>query len=653
LWGANHLLFVDDPAKIVIIAIYLILLILPFSRKTVSMANNISGWYNNTFHLGDKKYIYRIVFVLICVCLFIIFTAPTHFLGDGYAALDYLSSEGSTIYKWSESGTTTILSLIQMIIGGKSEQTSLLAFQIVSVISGLITIWFYFLLAEILNEDKSIRFIIFIILLFSGNLLLFFGYVENYPLLWVAITGYIYFSIRYQRNKTYWFLPLIFLTLGIFLHMQITIFVPSIAFLYLAIGSNGAFYRRYKKSIWSVITFMFIICLAVFIYKLKTDLYFEVIFLPLLAGRLYRPDYTIFSFKHFLDMFNLLLLLSPVLPLLICYAGKIKDAISYNTGRFLLITAICSLLFLLVIDPKLGMARDWDLFSLSAISLTLLMILAVSYSSFQVLLKFIPSILLFLIVSTVPYLQTHLNENNSLDYFRYTLKMDDYSSLSGIIVLRDYFKKNNDFKKSDSLNALIYELYPDLAKTRQALKAVNSGDFNKALEIFQTITPDEFSADYHSLRGSIYLRQNKLDSALIEIKKAIQLRKYKPSLQNNLALVYARMGNYEKSLDVFREVHKRYNERCSIIYGIANVFIMSGNFDSALHYSEKLVSIDSGKATGYYMLSKIYIKKGDAVKARENLNQYFKYSKTDPLFMRRSSELLELLNKIETNSSTP
>ncbi|MCP4705526.1 MAG: hypothetical protein GY865_13075, partial [candidate division Zixibacteria bacterium] len=187
-WGFNHLIFLPSGYSIGFFAIAAIALILPFINKSEIWGESFINWFSHTFFDCPRRLLYRFLFILPIASLFMIFAMPTHFLGDGYEVIRNVASDSGTFFKWSGSGIIILLRGLRKLIGGDNNQSAVAALQIVSYLSGIFSIWFYFKIAEHLSSDKTKRLLILLVSLFSGSLLLFFGYAENYPPLWVAMT---------------------------------------------------------------------------------------------------------------------------------------------------------------------------------------------------------------------------------------------------------------------------------------------------------------------------------------------------------------------------------------------------------------------------------------------------------------------------------
>ena len=128
--------------------------------------------------------------------LFWMLRGSTHFLGDGYEWLGNFSKSDAYIHKWAEPLSPLIVRLLQTLQGGYTHATALAAFQILSVVSGGVVVYNTVRLSGMLSDSASKRLTILSTLLFSGASLLYFGYVEFYPMLWAA--AFVFFNFCHQ-----------------------------------------------------------------------------------------------------------------------------------------------------------------------------------------------------------------------------------------------------------------------------------------------------------------------------------------------------------------------------------------------------------------------------------------------------------------------
>ncbi|SYZ74308.1 membrane hypothetical protein [Candidatus Zixiibacteriota bacterium] len=647
MWGFNHLIFLPLPVIISFVLIgisVLALTLLPCSR---SWDQNLTSWFSRIFFESRQKYLYRSIFAAVCGIIFLLFPMPTHFLGDGYQYLNNIASESGTFVKWSEKGITYILLAVQALLGTKDLHSALMAFRTVSVASGIAAIWLYFLIAQESISGPIGRLLIFATLTFSGSLLLFFGYVENYPLLWIAVPGLIYFCLRYLKGKSGLLGALIFLLFGIFIHLLTAIFLPAVIYVIFSVGRGKILFQKFRMAFIAAGSVFILAIIYLFIRQYSTNLYFENIFLPLFTGKPIDPAYAILSSSHIIDMINLLFLLYPLLPLFVVVGlSEFRTMASKPPGMFLLLAALGGLAFLLVIDPGLTMPRDWDLFSLSGLALILFLLTNSRYDSDRNLMRIpIIPVIAVTILSSVPYVMVNLNGPSSARYVENFVSNDMSKSMGTLITLREYFKEQGDMTLADSVNDVINSKFGNFNLMRDAMTAIQRGDLNRAGQIINRIAPDKFSKNYHRLMAFYHLLEKKPGLAAQEARKAIQVQPYSYDSYLLLSSCFQIQGEYDSALAVLQVAYQLNNRSLPILTALADISLFQRNFESALIYSSKIIEMDSLNANGLYFLTKSYFGEGRTEDARKYAGKYLTYEARDPLFETRKKELHELLGR--------
>ena len=646
-WAFNHLIFLPDSYTIIYAVIALIALAIPLLKQSTSLGESIIDSFSDIFYESKLKYLYRGLFVVVMGALFIIFAAPTHFLGDGYTALANLASDSGTVLRWSEKGITFLHSMVQSLLGEKNVQSSLLTFQITAIFSGMISIWFFFSIAGIVDKNRTRRYFVFIVSFLSAILLLFFGYVENYPLVWVALTGFIYFSLRYLKSNRGLVFCLIFLFFGLFTHLQMGILIPPFIYLILSTDSGQFFIRKHRLFFIISMIVLIIAGIAVFVYKYRTDLYFEDIFLPLFSGKNLSTTNFVFSATHIIDILNELLILSPLLPVLAAISfGEYKSILKRRTSIYFTILAVSGFLFTLIIDPKLGMGRDWDLFSFVGFGFALLFAYLITNSRLTEIKKIIPTITIYLIVAIVPYLMTNLNRDSSINYAKYLIDLDPEKSYSNLVIMRLYYQESGDTHAADSLQAVFFERFPNEKRIYEAFTLLKNGDINGAKNIAEDIVPDRLSGHYYNFLSAMYMVEGKLDDALEESDKAIQLGMYNYRFYINRALIFTRMRQYDRAIEAARNANDIYRNDNDVLSALAWIYSLSNQFDSSIVYSHKFITLDSANVAGYYFLSRAYIQKQMPDSSLKYFNLYQRMGHLDNYYDNKVSELQQMLAKL-------
>lgn len=631
-WGFNHLIFLPDIYSYCFFGISIIALIIPFLRFSEHAGERMAGWFSDKFLDGRQRYLFRLILIALMTTLFAVFTAPTHFLGDGYDVIQNIAAKSAVHVKWSEIGITKLLVFMASFLGAESSFTSRLAFQIVSVISGAISVYFIFLISKVVSKDRIKRLLVFIGLVFSGTLLLFFGYAEYYPIIWIFLTGFFYYSLLFLMNGKRLFLSWLFLLTGAALHVQLLVFLPALLFLSFSRDKGLNIYQRYKIPIWSLIFITMISAVLFFVHKYTTNLYIEDTFLPPFSGKPVDPGYAIFSFSHLLDIFNQFILLSPLLFLFFAYSGKnLKTVLSNKRSTFLALAAVGSIIFVMVIDPKLAFPRDWDLFSMSAFSLILLLITLINKNRLKYFGKLIIPFTLILFIYPLPFLLTNLNTGSSEKYIESLIELDTSKSMSSLTVLARYYKDINDRDKFDALMAKFNDKFLQDRIISQAMDAALTGDMESALNYNKLIKPDKFSGEYQRLLALLNYGSGNFDKALYHIDRAIQLRKFASDYHWTRSRILYSMKKYDMALTSLRETKQLDPLSLKTVDAMAMIFDLIDRPDSCVFYAKKTLELDSTRFKSYRYIVKWYAIAGQIEKANRYRSMYVKFSPADTI----------------------
>ncbi len=643
MWGFNHLLFLTRPFSAGYLAAVFMALLIPMTPLGRKVNQKFVARLGQILFASPRKYYYRGLFILLAASLFILFPTRTHFLGDGYTTLGNLASLTGTFYKWTEKGIVVILSAIQSLLGKKDPSTALMAFRIVSVFSGVCTLWFFFLIAELLAAERLIKTLVFSVLFLSSIILLFFGYVEDYPLIWTALSGFIYFSLKYIQSGNGLWVALFFFLSGLFIHLEMTIFLPAFLYLPLSHGTGQDFFKNHKRIFLCALGLVIIGVAFIFIWKIRTDIAFENIFLSPYGTKAGWPGYGIFTFPHLLDLLNLSFLLSPALGLLIYWAyGTAKD-FRKEEVLFYALMALGGMGFLLIIEPTLGLGRDWDLFSICGIGLTLFLLALVNYRNIITIERLFLPLIIYLFAATAPYLTIYLTESGALNRTKYLINLDKERALTSMILLANYYRENGDTTQLKPLDAEFGDLKTNEMKIIKANRAFDSGDFKGAREIIKEVRPDRLSAWYHGLLASLSYYDGDYSRALAESDSAITLNNYNAILYFNRGTIFWALKQIDSALVCLQHSYQLNNSNTRVLEALAGTFLFINQPDSTVFYGEKLRRLDSTDSFCCYFLSKAYALTGKMREAQIQLTDFIRWGQNDRDFSARRQELEHLI----------
>jgi signal transduction histidine kinase len=177
-------------------------------------------------------------------------------------------------------------------------------------------------------------------------------------------------------------------------------------------------------------------------------------------------------------------------------------------------------------------------------------------------------------------------------------------------------------------------IYIDLGKLDSAIILLN-----EAIEIRQGLSDELGVAAIHNKLGIIYQNQSQLEKALIENLKALEIYEkenvpqYITHVKNNMANIHFRLGNYEKAIDIHKEALKLREQTKDYIgmghsyVNIGNVYNEINNEELAIKNYKKGINIfeqendDKSLALALNNLGSVYLDINDLKNSKKNLEE--------------------------------
>lgn len=362
--------------------------------------------FDFAYNIVDKnksknKYINYLIICIIFFLLFFILKNGVIPLGDSWGDL-IEKAKGDLSFRFFLSG------LIPSYIGfrtytllnhffGVNGDTSL---SILSIIYGVIFIFFLLLLCDSLVKDKKQKVMLFLFVVSSGFINLFFGYVEITPLLSMLVIIYIYTSYLYLKGKLDITIPTLIICLAFWSHGSAGWYFPSLLFLHMAsLKTNkltfNNFFKIFFNSKFLKLILIFLIPTLLFLIAIEIESYYGFnehiniksigignfggggdgrLFIPISKVLTIRERFTMFSFAHLIEMVNEHIILSAFgiflcIFILLTYYKKInfKDPFLF----FLFVMVVFYLVECSTDNKDLGDLADWDSFSSIAVPYTI------------------------------------------------------------------------------------------------------------------------------------------------------------------------------------------------------------------------------------------------------------------------------------------
>ncbi len=644
-WGFNHFQYIPGGLTAAFLLTAGLALAAAFMPGAAELGERWAAIFDDLFFASSFRLLNRAAVTAVAVFFFLIFSCPTHFLGDGYGYLE-IFNRGLADFESGGMGAALLISGLQKVIGG--ENSALGAFRALSIISGALYIWLLFAMAGNAVSSPVKRLLIVAGGLCSGVILLFFGYVEFYPGIWPIFFAVLYFGLKspYEGKNIAWAWGLT--ALGIFYHLQMLILVPAVVYLTFSDGIGARLFRRFRIYIWLLAAAAGVVLAILIFNRIRDDIAFENLFLPLFKGKPIDPDYAVVSLKHLLDIFNLLMLVVPSIFLLLPLTGRGKKQDSLSRSRvFLLLTGLAGLAFVFFIDPQLGMARDWDLFSLPVWVFIMMAILYITDEAAPTLKRFLPVLIIFPAMFTMPYLITNMSQRASLQYAESAVRLDPAKTFGAFSVLKEMAEKERDVNRFDSLKAIYERNYP-VSRYNQVMEKLDANDFEEAMRLFASLPANRFDGDWQRIRSRYYYLRGEFAKAMEHIDYAIRLRPQEAEYYWQRGMIYFSMGKFELSLTDMGRAYGRDPKNLRILDALAYMFSQAGQPDSTVYYGEKLVGLDSTAMGGYYLLAKAYDRLSRADKAAFHARQFLKLTSHDTAYGEQRHEMETL-----TGQNTP
>lgn len=201
-----------------------------------------------------------------------------------------------------------------------------------------------------------------------------------------------------------------------------------------------------------------------------------------------------------------------------------------------------------------------------------------------------------------------------------------YLGMLGLLVVIGFgLQKVGDAIKNTKI---AYALLGFLLLTLSARTVVRNRDWKNSDTLWQaTAKTSPSSAQNHNNLGDMYARQGDFEKSIEEFKKAIELKADYAGAYHNMANSYREMGiidqameNYEKAISLKPDLWQSYQN-------LTAIYIDRGQLDLAEESIKKAIEIDPENAGLHYNLGIVYLKLEDAPRAQE---EFLKARELDP-----------------------
>jgi len=602
LWGIDQLHYFSLEARLLLSFFGLLILVPQVNRILAKALDRVFVSISERFKRVNK-YLTCTALSLLSLIPFWLMRSKTPLLGDGYIRAHDIGI--GRLIEITEPLDFYLHLLISRVFGWDGATT----YMVLSCIAGASYIFLTLLICDVLGKDGKEKLFIFLIWFTMGANQLFFGYIESYTFMYTILCAYLLFSIRYLKQQGRFVLPCLFFLIACCFHLSALVVLPSL--FYLAWIKPSASIRgearRFKFSNIMGLTVVLSL-LAIGFYLLKTYIpeasTDSFLIYPFGDGESF---YSFFSLAHLLDFLNHQLLISPLIWVLwlvpLVFFRKESD-FKENIVKFLLLTIIGSFAFALFIDPKLGYARDWDLFAFTGLGITFWGIYLTINICRKMKMVELSRLTLIIFVTasifTLPWIWTNASEKKAIARFEDLLTLDEKRAPYGYETLASYFRDKDDQEK-----------------TVEFLK--------KAI----AISPHP---RYFGALGNAYQKLTRYHQAIEAYERSIQMEPNQKSIYAmymNLGICLVEVGRYDEAISQLKKAISLKPDEAVLYYNLGRIMRRAEKYEEAVPYFEISLKLDPSNVYAYKILGITYAQIGKKEEAKRNLEKYLKSKPVD------------------------
>jgi len=606
--------------------------------------------------LGPNKT--NLILSLFSLPIFWILRTRFHLLGDGYFRIRDLPEGRLHLQEWLDGFIHLVAHRVMIKI--IPTWTSELTYSIISILCGGVFVFLALNLCSLLARTGVGKVLIFFFLISLGSIQLFFGYVESYSILQVALLAYVWFAALHLSGKLSIIPASLAFVFSVGLHVTSLILVPSLIYLVTrgqfktqerkaSSGSVAPSARRRsarkrkrdpgKKSVGSkaVSSFFVFVALAAasaavvfWIVRAATGLEETgkgIFILPLVPTQSY--SFGMFSLGHISEFLNQLLLLSPVgISLLVFFSYfKIKyREFEDSFANFLLFVVSSGLVYLFAFNFTLGSA-DWDLRSSPAPFIGLLgAYLFLRWGGGRSAEK------------------RQVSKGSAVESFSGGKRFKAWCLIFiwfGLFHTIPWVLINASHPKSVARYVLIQERDPhpvdeagyNLFKIARILELAGLPEEMKDLYQRATQRNPSDTSSYFNL-ANWYHRQRDFDRAMLILDTLIRLDPAHPKANWLIGNIHLKKKDQAKALPYLVKAAPYFAHDTDFLSGLGAAYYLTNQPEKAVACARQMIELRPDYLKAYYLLGRAYVKLGDFENARKTWGHILSINPGDSIAIR-------------------
>ncbi|MEA3297703.1 MAG: tetratricopeptide repeat protein, partial [candidate division Zixibacteria bacterium] len=357
-----------------------------------------------------------------------------------------------------------------------------------------------------------------------------------------------------------------------------------------------------------------VIAVVVFYHFYTTSYFFRFSLVPVIENRFTVEGYTLFSFKHLADILNQFVLLLPGIFILLVsiFSGSFRSLLKLREVRYLLVLVLSTLGIVFVFDPRLGMPRDWDLFSFVGVPLSVACyyIILSSRTALRASHKIIIMAITCGLLLLIPRAVAMIIPDVAITHFQQYRTLDSAKNKNAAAFLSEYYIQRGDSTKAKEVEKKWMALFPQQKMLDKAVALTNQGKFREAADILhEAVDIDPLYWNAWVTLGKCHYHLRQFDSALYYLDIALGFNPDAASAFNNKGATYLQTRDFAQAERMFLKSLEIDTAQLEALSGLTSLYRTLRRENEYVHYLLRLTSKEHApmgfvKELGDYMVSK-------------------------------------------------
>jgi hypothetical protein len=561
----------------------------------------LGGWFADS-KFGDSKtgatvFLAAVAAAGLAAVSFVLFSEKFMLLGDGRIRIGTIG--GRLFDDATELGDIFIHRLLYRILAGPGF-TGQDIYRWVSIAAGWIFVAVSLLWSVRLPRPWPVRTSIFLLIMGSGALMLFYGHPESYALFNCTVLVFAISCADHDHSLARALLVSAACLAAAFLHLAGLCLVPALIIVWAQFVK-----KTWLRLAWIGLSSCAVIALGLFIFISVSRVSALPVLLPLIPSA--EHPYAVLSGGHIVDMMNLFLLVAavPVIMLMCSYARDI-----FEQELSLIAAVAASVLFIFLVDIFFE-AGDWDLMAFISLPLGVLAAQTLMLQGLRKPLRIAGIIAGIMCFHTAPWVISNAVPSIALRQYaevalRYHHKDSDWLFVRGTYILTS--DPCRQYREARTLGNVAVDngisdarIYYNLLIASYHLE-----DYDQAVKYGQAAVASDstYTRAWHYLGESYnYLKDH--DRAAAAFDKALALGDTVAETYYGLGYALQSMGRYREASNALSKALERSPEEIRYLKMAFYNYYLANDHDQAMTLIEKVLRLSPGDQEALHYRSMI------------------------------------------------